>query len=502
MLPLPPEMKRRLKNSVLANVGFISALSLSRPVRHSEARREEAMAHFCEPRRRKAALLSLPPPDAPPGTIAVHLHLYYIDMLDEFRDWLSRVPYPFDLFVSVADGASKQAVYQGFTDLPNVRGVRVEAAPNRGRDVAPMILTFPGLADYDYFLHIHSKKSPHLAGAFDWRGHLLTNLLRDETHIRRLFKLFELYPELGIVYPEPSAELPYWSLTALINESGMRRLFELIDVPFPEGEKYIDFPVGTMFWARGDALRKLFASRLTLEDFPEEAGQLDGTLSHAVERGLCLIAADAGYLPAQIDAASDTAHIGPGARNLAEYLATGASDMEQYLRRFKHAAFDIFGTLVCSGFDSGNGGDFESLMNNCKPRGAVADVCSRLSAQGVEIVLADDTSLPAEQVERLLEACGITGWKDIYISGDTGLYKKDGGMYDFLKERFNGQPFAHVGNHELDDVHTPNGRSIPAFHVMHPHDMMKIGLLGEAYFDRCRDDPFCLPELMRALSNT
>jgi lipopolysaccharide biosynthesis protein len=310
------------------------------------------MAHFCKPHRKTFSLSAIEPLHSPPGTIAVHLHIFYIELLDEFKDWISRIPYPFDLFVSVAADNAAQAVCQSFEDCPNISKLNVEAVENRGRDVAPMIVTFPGLSAYDYVLHIHSKKSPHLDGAFDWRGYLLTNLMRDETHIRRIISLFTLHPEIGILYPEPHPKIPYWTLTTLVNEPEMRRLFKLIGIPFPEDEKYIDFPVGTMFWARGNAIGKLLKSQITLEDFPEESGQLDGTLSHAIERSICLIASDAGYAPAQLSAQTDTVNIGPGARNLSEYLATDVLDMVKYLRRFRHSAYDIFGTLICSSYEN------------------------------------------------------------------------------------------------------------------------------------------------------
>src|SRR5262249_13012858 len=44
------------------------------------------------------------------------------------------------------------------------------------------------------------------------------------------------------------------------------------------------FPSGSMFWARSAALRPLLDLNLSYGDFPEEAGQIDGTPAHAIER--------------------------------------------------------------------------------------------------------------------------------------------------------------------------------------------------------------------------
>ncbi len=49
-----------------------------------------------------------------------------------------------------------------------------------------------------------------------------------------------------------------------------------------------------MFWARVDAILPLFTSILA-ENFPNEKGQADGTLAHAIERLWVYIAEYSGY---------------------------------------------------------------------------------------------------------------------------------------------------------------------------------------------------------------
>ena len=51
------------------------------------------------------------------------------------------------------------------------------------------------------------------------------------------------------------------------------------------------FPVGTMFWARTEALRPLFTMGLTWQDYPAEPLPYDGTILHALERLLPFVAA-------------------------------------------------------------------------------------------------------------------------------------------------------------------------------------------------------------------
>jgi lipopolysaccharide biosynthesis protein len=49
-----------------------------------------------------------------------------------------------------------------------------------------------------------------------------------------------------------------------------------------------------MFMARAKAIEPLMTTRFAAEDFETEAGQIDGTLAHAIERGLALSVAASG----------------------------------------------------------------------------------------------------------------------------------------------------------------------------------------------------------------
>jgi lipopolysaccharide biosynthesis protein len=62
------------------------------------------------------------------------------------------------------------------------------------------------------------------------------------------------------------------------------------------------FFAGTMFWVRLEALRPLMDAHLGEWQFETEGGQIDGTLSHAVERIFCSLVAHACYEVALADA--------------------------------------------------------------------------------------------------------------------------------------------------------------------------------------------------------
>ena len=58
---------------------------------------------------------------------------------------------------------------------------------------------------------------------------------------------------------------------------------------------HINFPVGTMFWAKSGALSKLYELGCDWNDYPQEPIGYDGTMLHAIERLLPLIAKEQGF---------------------------------------------------------------------------------------------------------------------------------------------------------------------------------------------------------------
>jgi len=225
--------------------------------------------------------------------VAVHLHLFHVEMLAEFAGYLSRIPMPFDLYVSVPEGASEAAICDDLNrQIPNAQQVRVEAVPNRGRDIAPLIVQFGRrLADYDIVGHFHTKRTPHNAYLAGWRHDILDLLLgsdEDGLQVARMFQL--LRADAKVVYPEGQnyyiKDKSGWSANRALAGRILETHTSLSIDNFPE----IDFPEGAMFWAKAPALREFLLLPLTYDDFPQEPIPADGTLAHALERLILVFA--------------------------------------------------------------------------------------------------------------------------------------------------------------------------------------------------------------------
>ena len=221
----------------------------------------------------------------------------------------------------------------------------VALVPNRGRDVAPFVAHFAArLQTYTYVAHVHSKKSLYNRGATgNWRSYLLDALFGSSKRIMQIMTLLDKESGFGLVFPQMHDRLPVWAATWLASRDRGRELLYKMGISlFPQD--YFDFPVGTMFWARADALRPLFALGLTTEDFDPEEGQQDGTLAHALERVIGIVPRSCGVDLAVLREHKNTHACRWGFDHMEAQLA--AFDAALANQDVRLILFDIFDTLL------------------------------------------------------------------------------------------------------------------------------------------------------------
>jgi lipopolysaccharide biosynthesis protein len=221
-------------------------------------------------------------PVLPPPRIAVQLHLYHLDLTAEFQAYLQNIPCPFTLFISTDTQEKKRRIEAAFAGWTK-GAVKVRTMVNRGRDIAAKLVAFRDIyEDYPLILYLHSKHSPHDGDLLNWRGFLLNCLLGSQDSVAGILETFERRADLGIVAPRSFAvirHLLHWSN----NFETCKALAESMGISIARNDP-LDFPAGSMFWVRSAALRPLLGLGLKVSDFPEEEGQIDGTLAHAIER--------------------------------------------------------------------------------------------------------------------------------------------------------------------------------------------------------------------------
>ena len=214
--------------------------------------------------------------------LAVICHLFYESMTPEFQRYFSNIPFPFDLFIST-DTPAKKAIIEKFFEAWDLGKFEVRIAENRGRDIAPKLILFREVYDaYEYVLHVHSKASDHASELGAWRSFLLENLLGTPDIVSSVFAAFAQRSDLGIVasqHFEPMRQWVNWGGNFDVANDVASRM-GMVLLP----DNALDFPSGSMFWARSSALRPLLDLNLTIEDFDAEGNQIDGTLAHSIER--------------------------------------------------------------------------------------------------------------------------------------------------------------------------------------------------------------------------
>ena len=228
--------------------------------------------------------------------IAVHIHMFYLETLEETIQNINYIPYDFDCFVSTDTHEKKAIIEKQLKEKCSCRYFEVRVFENRGRDVAPFIVQMaPVIERYDYICHIHSKKTKTGEYGNEWRKYIFHHLFGNKKYLEALFALFEQNKEIGLIMPEtfPVLELQAeWGG----NLEGVRSLLERIACGMSELPQEPVFPVGNMFWARVNAVFPMFSAGLTQADFPEEAGQVNATIAHQIERSWVYVAESQGYI--------------------------------------------------------------------------------------------------------------------------------------------------------------------------------------------------------------
>ena len=234
-----------------------------------------------------------PPLAAPAPRVAVICHLFHPDIALEVRGYLRNLPIPADLFLSTDTERKAAGIRPAFADWTG-GNLDIRVTPNRGRDIAPKLVGFADVyAKYDLVLHLHSKKSEHASFLAPWRGFLFENLLGSQEVVSSIFDAFARLPKLGMVAPQHYESIRRWlgwnGNFDVAQDLARRMGIELSPT------RALDFPSGSMFWARPAALKPLLDLNLSFDDFPAEGAQLDHTPAHAIERLYFLACEQSGH---------------------------------------------------------------------------------------------------------------------------------------------------------------------------------------------------------------
>ncbi len=221
--------------------------------------------------------------------VTIVAHLYYLDSASEILQAIQSFKHESGLNTQVLITTTHELESQvselnaGFNT-----GAQVYAFDNQGRDVFPFVHLAQKklLSESALVLKIHTKHPRNLPS-----GSLL-----DHSLALRL-----LTPELGIKLRQLSAIKEFFTteknfcldtnyLGANLNQ--IKSLAQ--DVGIDNLPSDFAFPAGTMFWATPSIVEKISQLNLSVNEFSTEPSPADGTVSHAVERLVGVIASVVG----------------------------------------------------------------------------------------------------------------------------------------------------------------------------------------------------------------
>lgn len=226
---------------------------------------------------------------------AIHLHLFYPDLAEEFAQYFKSLPEGYDLFITHLDLADTDHITSAFSSC-GANKVETLLIENKGRNLGAFVDTFKkhiAGSNYEVIGHLQSKKSIAIDGGMGerWRKFLLDTLIGSPQQAEQILALFN-NDKLGIVFPEDRH-----CVDSADNRLLIKNLYEKLGIN-ASVDCYL-FPIGSMFWARVNSLLPLVELEEKFYKY-DEPMPYDGTYLHALERILPIISKTQGYEEATV----------------------------------------------------------------------------------------------------------------------------------------------------------------------------------------------------------
>lgn len=237
--------------------------------------------------------------------IALILHIYFVDLANYCLEYVKSMPRYADIYITTDTEEKKKAIESIFKEL-DCNSLNFIVIENRGRDVSALLVGCKKIImNYDLVCFAHDKKTeqfkPYTIGkSFAYK--CFENILGSKAYVNNVIDTFDKNGRLGMIVPPPPNHASfygifgtewgdnYYNTVGLASKMNLRLNINLYKEPIA--------PLGTMFWVRPKALKKLFDIDWSYEDFPKEPNKYDGTILHAVERLYPFVVQDAGYYTA------------------------------------------------------------------------------------------------------------------------------------------------------------------------------------------------------------
>jgi lipopolysaccharide biosynthesis protein len=239
--------------------------------------------------------------------VALMMHIYYADLIDSCLNYAKSMPENADLIITTPIKETYKLLKEKIVKL-NFNDIKIIEIENRGRDVSSLLVgCAPYVNDYDYVCFMHDKKTTQMkpyGNGESFAYKCFENNLASKEYVENIISTFEKNPRLGLLTPPPPNHGNFYQIVGTEWASNFENTASLAYRLKLNCHVYWDkepiAPLGTMFWFRPQAMKKLFDYGWRYRDFPEEPNGFDGTILHAIERVYAFVVQDAGYYPAWV----------------------------------------------------------------------------------------------------------------------------------------------------------------------------------------------------------
>lgn len=234
------------------------------------------------------------------SSVIIVIHIFYDEKIDFFLKYVENIPEEIFVFITVAKEQTREYIREYLKNTD--RKYKVVIKENQGRDISSLLVTArTEILKYKYVCFLHDKKEKCDEKKTDidqWSYCLWENSIGSKIFINNIIYTFEKNSIIGLlVPPSPITEnLEYGYSNSWGSDFGLvKNLSKQMGLKCDLDKAFPPIALGTVFWARVDALRSLFQRDWKYVDFDPEPLANDGTLSHAIERILPFVVQDSGY---------------------------------------------------------------------------------------------------------------------------------------------------------------------------------------------------------------
>lgn len=230
-------------------------------------------------------------PHSPPQVreLAYVIHIHFPEYLERTRNLIkvisSEMP-NVDFYITTTNSDIFEDLKLFKSAVPAIRDVQLSV--NKGRNFAPILISYSQiLKEYEFVVHLHSKKSTHAKSkkAQLWANMFWFTLGESNTHLNSFLAIMRADPSIAVGYPISRSLHPPKAYSWGLNGPSVRQAaYFCRDLANSQDDERFAFPAGGMLIFRPRYFTELLNFPWSIEDFPDEVGQLDGTLQHVIER--------------------------------------------------------------------------------------------------------------------------------------------------------------------------------------------------------------------------